>query len=150
MHWSTLFFYNSGSDVTHNRVPIYIAHYVSLEDGVKHKLNPTQNLPLASTCIKAVLPPGGSVNSFRSWRGVRFPPRPRGIGPSHTDESKILTTRKLQLSQLHFGARRLQIFFSSWKTWKAILSISGRALAWQLDFASRMLQVPRRIASISA
>ena len=64
--------------MTHNRVSIYIAHYVSLEDGGKHKLNPTQNLPLASTCNKAVLPPGGSVNSFRSWRGVRFPPRPLG------------------------------------------------------------------------
>ena len=105
-------FHNSGLDVTHNRVTFRNAHYVSLEDGGKHKLNPTQNLPLASTCNKAVLPPGGSVNSFRSWRGVRFPPRPSGIGPSDTGESKILTTRELRLSRLHFGARRLQNFFS--------------------------------------
>ena len=56
-------FHNSGLDVTHNRVSFRNAHYVSLEDGVKHKLNPTQNLPLASTCIKIVLP-GGSGSSI--------------------------------------------------------------------------------------
>ena len=75
MHWSNLFFYNSGLDVTHNRVSIIIAHYVSVEDK-------RQSISFAAqkTCgwqTRYGRAAGCSVSPF-IWagKGVRFPPRP--------------------------------------------------------------------------
>ena len=101
MHWSNLFFYNSGLDVTHNRVTIIITHYVSLEDGVNHKLNPTQNLPLTSTCIKAVLP-GGSGSSISEMSEGSIPSTTsRGRSDSLRDKGQqYRAVEETQLSRL--------------------------------------------------
>ena len=43
--WLLHIFYNSGLDVTHNRVPIYIAHHVSVGGVARRKL----------CCVKSVV-----------------------------------------------------------------------------------------------